>query len=401
PPRSRWSSPGTATGRWRASSRWSPRSAPASCTPWPGAPGRTRWSCRAWWAPRSPPRRLPPAPRAGRPAPRRLALPGRPLAPRGPHRGAPLPRARPAAARGGRHHHLRGLLRGRAPRLHARAPAPEPRPPLLGGRLAPLLPPGGDLDLRHRGDVRRAGDRGPEARAGGEPGEDPGGERGRRPGRARGGAAVPLVDLPRRRGAGVARRAGGHRPRRLGGGAGRRPGRIALQAAGRSEGLEPADPGTRRGARPARLALLRGAGLGRPLPGPGSRLMRGVAILGSTGSIGRSTLAVLRRQREHFRVVALTGGCNRAALEAQAAEWRPRFVGIAEPQEDAAIPSGAGVLIEAALHPEVDVVVNAVVGAAGLDATLAALRAGKRVALANKEALVMAGDLVREAARSG
>lgn len=129
--------------------------------------------------------------------------------------------------------------------------------------------------------------------------------------------------------------------------------------------------------------------------------MRGVAILGSTGSIGRSTLAVLRRQREHFRVVALTGGCNRAALEAQAAEWRPRFVGIAEPQEDAAIPSGAGVLIEAALHPEVDVVVNAVVGAAGLDATLAALRAGKRVALANKEALVMAGDLVREAARSG
>ncbi len=129
--------------------------------------------------------------------------------------------------------------------------------------------------------------------------------------------------------------------------------------------------------------------------------MRGVALLGSTGSIGRSTLAVLRRQRPHFRLVALTAGCNRAELEAQAAEWRPEFVGLAERQTDAAYPSGPGVLVEAALHPDVEVVVNAVVGAAGLDATLAALRAGKRVALANKETLVMAGDLVAEAARAG
>ena len=59
--------------------------------------------------------------------------------------------------------------------------------------------------------------------------------------------------------------------------------------------------------------------------------MRAVAVLGSTGSIGRSTLAVLRRQREHFRVVALTAGCNAAELEAQRAEWRPAFVGLAEP----------------------------------------------------------------------
>ncbi|MGE5231562.1 MAG: 1-deoxy-D-xylulose-5-phosphate reductoisomerase [Deltaproteobacteria bacterium] len=129
--------------------------------------------------------------------------------------------------------------------------------------------------------------------------------------------------------------------------------------------------------------------------------MRGVALLGSTGSIGRSTLAVLRRQRPHFRLVALTAGCNRTELEAQAAEWRPEFVGLAERQADAAYPSGPGVLVEAALHPDVEVVVNAVVGAAGLDATLAALRAGKRVALANKETLVMAGDLVTEAARAG
>jgi 1-deoxy-D-xylulose-5-phosphate reductoisomerase len=129
--------------------------------------------------------------------------------------------------------------------------------------------------------------------------------------------------------------------------------------------------------------------------------MRGVALLGSTGSIGRSTLAVLRRQSAHFRLVALTAGCNRAELEAQAAEWRPEFVGLAEPQIDAAYPSGPDVLVEAVLHPGVDIVVNAVVGTAGLDATLAALRAGKRVALANKETLVMAGDLVSAAARAG
>jgi 1-deoxy-D-xylulose-5-phosphate reductoisomerase len=129
--------------------------------------------------------------------------------------------------------------------------------------------------------------------------------------------------------------------------------------------------------------------------------MRGVAILGSTGSIGRSTLAVLRRQREHFRVVTLTAGRNAAELEAQRAEWRPAFAGLAEPSPDSTLPSGPEVLVEAALHPAADIVVNAVVGAAGLDATLAALRAGKRVALANKETLVMAGELVAEAARAG
>lgn len=129
--------------------------------------------------------------------------------------------------------------------------------------------------------------------------------------------------------------------------------------------------------------------------------MVGVALLGSTGSIGRSTLAVLRRQRTHFRLVAVTAGCNRAELEAQAAEWSPDFVGLAERQADAAYPTGPDVLVEAVLHPGVEVVVNAVVGVAGLDATLAALRAGKRVALANKETLVMAGDLVTAAARAG
>jgi 1-deoxy-D-xylulose-5-phosphate reductoisomerase len=129
--------------------------------------------------------------------------------------------------------------------------------------------------------------------------------------------------------------------------------------------------------------------------------MRGVAVLGSTGSIGRSTLAVLRRQREHFRVVALTAGRNAALLEAQRAEWHPEFAGLVEGGRASGLPGGPDVLVAAATHPAVDIVVNAVVGAAGLDATLAALRAGKRVALANKESLVMAGELVLQAAREG
>src|SRR6058998_777531 len=98
----------------------------------------------------------------------------------------------------------------------------------------------------------------------------------------------------------------------------------------------------------------------------------GVAILGSTGSIGRSTLQVLARQRERFRVVALTGHSNRELLAEQQREWKPAFVGL--------VNGG---------------------GAAGLEATLAALKAGKRVALANKETLVMAGEMVAQAAREG
>jgi 1-deoxy-D-xylulose-5-phosphate reductoisomerase len=116
---------------------------------------------------------------------------------------------------------------------------------------------------------------------------------------------------------------------------------------------------------------------------------RGVALLGSTGSIGHSTLDVLRRQQEHFRLVALTAGRH------------PSYAALAGLSNDARWPTGPGVLVEAATHPEADIVVNAVVGAAGLEATLAALRAGKRVALANKETLVMAGDLVAEAACAG
>jgi 1-deoxy-D-xylulose-5-phosphate reductoisomerase len=99
--------------------------------------------------------------------------------------------------------------------------------------------------------------------------------------------------------------------------------------------------------------------------------------------------------------VALTAGKNAEAFDAQVREWRPAFAGLAAASNGTPYPSGPEVLLQAATHPEVDVVVNAVVGAAGLDATLAALRAGKRVALANKETLVMAGDLVAQAACAG
>jgi 1-deoxy-D-xylulose-5-phosphate reductoisomerase len=120
----------------------------------------------------------------------------------------------------------------------------------------------------------------------------------------------------------------------------------------------------------------------------------GIAILGATGSIGRSALAVLARQRDRYRVVAVTAHRSREALEREAVAAGAGYWRTVE-------ADGPGCLVEAATHPDADIVVNAVVGAVGLEATLAALRAGKRVALANKESLVMAGDLVLRAAVEG
>lgn len=132
-----------------------------------------------------------------------------------------------------------------------------------------------------------------------------------------------------------------------------------------------------------------------------------LAILGSTGSIGRQTLEVAAKYREEFEIVALSAGKNADALAAQVNAVRPRFVdAVARTPalEDAVRSTGAGWLPAEAIaaHPDVDLVVVATVGAAGLLPTLAALRAGKAVALANKEVLVMAGHLVRrEVERSG
>ena len=120
----------------------------------------------------------------------------------------------------------------------------------------------------------------------------------------------------------------------------------------------------------------------------------GVAILGSTGSIGQSTLRVLERHRDRFHVVALTAWDSETLLEEQARATGAKFARVVR-------RTGPDALVEAATHPDAKIVVNAVVGAAGLQATLAALRAGKRVALANKETLVMAGRVVMCAAREG
>jgi len=130
---------------------------------------------------------------------------------------------------------------------------------------------------------------------------------------------------------------------------------------------------------------------------------KGVAVLGSTGSIGTTALRVLDRQRQRFQVKALTANSNGALLKEQVRKFQPSFVGMVESTADGddAWESGTDALVAAATRDDVDIVLNAIVGAAGLDATLAALQKGKRVALANKETLVIAGDLVRDACASG
>jgi 1-deoxy-D-xylulose-5-phosphate reductoisomerase len=130
---------------------------------------------------------------------------------------------------------------------------------------------------------------------------------------------------------------------------------------------------------------------------------RGVAILGSTGSIGTTALRVLARHTDRFAVTALTAFSNAPLLREQVRELRPGFVGMVSDTDgaDAAWRCGSNCLVDAATRDDVDIVLNAVVGAAGLDATLAAVQAGKRVALANKESLVMAGALVGAACAAG
>ena len=139
-------------------------------------------------------------------------------------------------------------------------------------------------------------------------------------------------------------------------------------------------------------------------PAATSGIRRRVAILGSTGSIGTTALRVLARQRERFSVTALTANANAVLLAAQAVEWNPSFVAIVSPNGTDVAPgwrTGTEALVDAATRDDVDIVLNAVVGVAGMDATLAALGAGKRVALANKETLVVAGELATAACARG
>ena len=139
-----------------------------------------------------------------------------------------------------------------------------------------------------------------------------------------------------------------------------------------------------------------------------------VCILGSTGSIGTSTLDVLALHPQSFEVFALTAQRRIDDLFAQIVRWRPRFAAMpdaAAANELAArvkatgvateVLAGAKALEELAAHPDVDQVMAAIVGAAGLPACLAAARAGKRLLLANKEALVVGGQLFVDAVKQG
>lgn len=141
--------------------------------------------------------------------------------------------------------------------------------------------------------------------------------------------------------------------------------------------------------------------------------MRNISILGSTGSIGRSTLSVVESYPERFRIVALAAGRNvQMALE-QAQKWKPALISVAEQADAEVLQSqlnkaglsgievvdGAAGTVRVAIHANADFVVSAIVGVAGLEATYEAVRYGKTVGLANKECLVAAGDLITAEAR--
>jgi 1-deoxy-D-xylulose-5-phosphate reductoisomerase len=141
--------------------------------------------------------------------------------------------------------------------------------------------------------------------------------------------------------------------------------------------------------------------------------MKRIAILGSTGSIGRSTLSVAESYPDRFQIVTLAAGGNLESAFEQAKRWRPRVISLAaEADADAlrvrlkkeglaeiGVVHGAAGTVQVATHPEVDFVVSAIVGVAGLEATYEAVRAGKAIGLANKECLVAAGELITAEAR--
>ncbi len=141
--------------------------------------------------------------------------------------------------------------------------------------------------------------------------------------------------------------------------------------------------------------------------------MKHIAILGSTGSIGRSTLSVVESYPERFEVTTLAAGRNLEAAFEQTQRWKPRLVSVADEKdaevfrtrlkaaglEEIEVAFGSEGAVRVATHPHVDFVVSAIVGVAGLEATYEAVRAGKTVGLANKECLVAAGELITAEAR--
>jgi 1-deoxy-D-xylulose-5-phosphate reductoisomerase len=141
--------------------------------------------------------------------------------------------------------------------------------------------------------------------------------------------------------------------------------------------------------------------------------MKRIAILGSTGSIGRSTLNVVESYPDRFQVVSLAAGTNVDLACEQAIRWRPQLISMASEHDaeklktrlrstgsaQTEIVFGSPGTVRVATHPDVDFVVSAIVGVAGLEATYAAVKAGKTLGVANKESLVVAGDLITAEAR--
>ena len=136
--------------------------------------------------------------------------------------------------------------------------------------------------------------------------------------------------------------------------------------------------------------------------------MRRIAILGSTGSIGRNTLSVVESYPERFQIVALAAGSNIDAAFEQAVRWKPKVLSVAREVDAASLRKrlqekglkeievvhGSTGNVRVSTHPDVDFVVSAIAGVAGLEATYEAVKAGKILGLANKECLVTAGELI-------
>ncbi len=142
--------------------------------------------------------------------------------------------------------------------------------------------------------------------------------------------------------------------------------------------------------------------------------MKRIAILGSTGSIGKSTLSIVESFPDRFSVVSMAAGNNVELAFEQARRWRPQLLSMATaeaadqlqdklkqsgPSGDVEVTYGSTGTVRVSTHPDVDFVVSAIVGVAGLEATYEAVKAGKSVGLANKECLVTAGDLITAEAR--
>jgi len=141
--------------------------------------------------------------------------------------------------------------------------------------------------------------------------------------------------------------------------------------------------------------------------------MKRIAILGSTGSIGRSTESVVESHPGRFQIVTLAAGQNVDRAFEQTQRWKPRLISMSTPQgadelrtrlrqaglTGTEVAEGSAGAVQVSTHPEVDFVVSAIVGVAGLEATYEAVKAGKTVGLANKESLVAAGELITAEAR--